>query len=68
MDKETKASFARIESQLERLSLELCKNSSDISGLKVQAQMGKGALKTILFLGALVAIVLSVIKIGENTW
>ena len=66
MDKDTREAFVRVEKSLEKLTEALSKNSSDISALKVQANMGKGALRTILFLGSLVAIVLSVMKIGES--
>tara|TARA_R100001244_G_scaffold35199_1_gene32318 strand:- start:3134 stop:3337 length:204 start_codon:yes stop_codon:yes gene_type:complete len=66
MDFDTRECFNRIEKQLERLTIEVCQNSKDIAELKATANMGKGALRVILFFGSLVAIVLSVIKVGEN--
>ena len=66
MDKDTREAFVRVEKSLEKLTDALSKNSADISALKVQANMGKGALRTILFLGSLIAIVVAVLKIGES--
>ena len=68
MDKDTREAFIRVEKSLEKLTEALTKNSSDISELKAQANMGKGALRVILFFGSLVAIVVSVIKVGESIW
>ena len=66
MDKDTKEAFTRIEQRLDTLTLEVKQNSKDITKLEAQANMGKGAFKVILFFGSLVAIVVSVIKVGES--
>ena len=66
MDYDTREAFTRIEQQLEKLTKEVQQNSRDIAKLEAQANMGKGAFKVILFFGSLVAIVVSVIKVGEN--
>ena len=66
MDNDTKECFLRIEKQLEKITTEVQQNSKDIAELKAQANMGKGALRVILFFGSLVAIVVSVIKVGES--
>ena len=66
MDNDTREAFTRIGQQLERLTLEVKQNSKDIAKLEAQANMGRGALRVILFFGSLVAIVVSVIKVGES--
>ena len=66
MDNDTREAFTRIEQRLDTLTVEVKQNSKDITELKAQANMGKGALRVILFFGSLVAIVVSVIKVGES--
>lgn len=66
MDNDTREAFTRIEQRLDTLTVEVKQNSKDITKLEAQANMGKGAFKVILFFGSLVAIVVSVIKVGES--
>ena len=66
MDNDTREAFTRIEQRLDTQNVEVKQNSKDITKLEAQANMGKGAFKVILFFGSLVAIVVSVIKVGEN--
>ena len=55
----TSTCLALIQSKLERIHEDVSKNSEDIISLKEQVAMGKGGLRAIFIVGALIGLILT---------
>lgn len=59
----TAINLQHINEKLEHIHKDLEQNSKDISQLKQQVAMGKGGLKVIFYVGALVTAIIGIIKL-----
>ena len=55
----TSTCLALIQSKLDRIHEDVAKNSEDIISLKEQVAMGKGGLRAIFIVGALIGLILT---------
>ena len=59
----TSVTLQHINEKLDHIHKDLEQNSKDISQLKQQVAMGKGGLKVIFYVGALVTAIIGIIKL-----
>lgn len=59
----TAVSLQHINEKLDHIHKDLEKNTKDISELKQQVAMGKGGLKVIFYVGALVTAIIGILKL-----
>tara|TARA_R100000935_G_scaffold18587_1_gene35941 strand:- start:69 stop:275 length:207 start_codon:yes stop_codon:yes gene_type:complete len=62
----TEQCLARLESKLEHIHKDVEQNSIDIKELQQQVSMGKGAVKTLVWLGSVLGIIAGIAKYGGN--
>ena len=62
----TSTCLALIQSKLDRIHEDVAKNSEDIISLKEQVAMGKGGLRAIFIVGALIGLILTSFKLFKE--
>lgn len=61
----TSVTLQHINEKLDHIHKDLEQNSKDISQLKQQVAMGKGGLKVIFYVGALVTAIIGILKLAK---
>ena len=61
----TSVTLKHISEKLDHIHKDVEKNTRDIVALKQQVAMGKGGIKVILYIGAIVSIIIGALKIGK---
>jgi hypothetical protein len=59
------ASLKHINEKLDHIHKDIDRNTKDIVELKQQVAMGKGGIKVIFYIGAIVSIIIGALKIGK---
>ena len=58
-------SLKHINEKLDHIHKDIDRNTKDIVELKQQVAMGKGGIKVIFYIGAIVSIIIGALKIGK---
>jgi|TARA_X000001388_G_C2218741_1_gene118345 hypothetical protein len=61
----TSVTLKHISEKLDHIHKDVEQNTRDIVALKQQVAMGKGGLKVIFYIGAVISIILGALKIGK---
>jgi len=61
-----KECLARLEEKLDHIHKDVEKNAKEISDLKAQVNMGKGAVKALIWLGSIITVILGFFKYGDG--
>ena len=61
----TSVTLKHISEKLDHIHKDVEKNTRDIVALKQQVAMGKGGIKVIFYIGAIVSIIIGALKIGK---
>ncbi len=61
----TSVTLRHISEKLDHIHKDVEQNTKDIVALKQQVAMGKGGIKVIFYIGALVSIIIGALKIGK---
>tara|TARA_R110000824_G_scaffold40242_1_gene120848 strand:- start:1281 stop:1487 length:207 start_codon:yes stop_codon:yes gene_type:complete len=57
--------LAKITTKLERIHEDVATNSQDINSLKQEMSFGKGAVKSVVWIGSVIAVLFGLIKLFE---
>lgn len=60
-----KECLLRLEEKLDRVQNSVEKNAKEISDLKATVNMGKGAVKALIFVGSIITVILGFFKYGD---
>ena len=66
MASKTEQCLLRLEVKLKHIHKDVEENSKDIKELQQQVNMGKGAVKLLIWLGSILGIMLGLFKFGGN--
>lgn len=61
-----KECLLRLEEKLDQVQKSVEKNAKEISDLKATVNMGKGAVKALVWIGSIITAIIGAVKIGEN--
>ena len=61
----TSVTLKHISEKLDHIHKDIDRNTKDIVELKQQVAMGKGGIKVIFYIGAIVSIIIGALKIGK---
>ena len=67
MASKTEQCLARLEEKLDHVHKDVEQNSKDIKELQENISMGKGAVKTLVWIGSVAGVILGLLKYGGNT-
>jgi peptidoglycan hydrolase CwlO-like protein len=67
MASKTEQCLARLEEKLDHVHKDVEQNSKDIKELQENISMGKGAVKTLVWIGSIAGVILGLLKYGGNT-
>ena len=67
MATKTEQCLARLEEKLDHVHKDVEQNSKDIKELQENISMGKGAVKTLVWIGSIAGVILGLVKYGGNT-
>jgi len=68
MTSSEKECLLRLEEKLDQVQKSVEKNAKEISDLKATVNMGKGAVKALVWIGSIITAIIGAVKIGENVW
>jgi len=66
MASKTEQCLARLEEKLDHVHKDVEQNSKDIKELQENISMGKGAVKTLVWIGSIAGVILGLLKYGGN--
>lgn len=66
MTKQEKECLNRLEEKLDHIHKDVEKNAKEISRLKADINMGKGAVKTLMWVGSILVILFGIFNWGMN--
>ena len=66
MASKTEQCLARLEEKLDHVHKDVEENSRDIKELQANISMGKGAVKTLVWIGSIAGVILGLLKYGGN--
>jgi len=67
MASKTEQCLARLEEKLDHVHKDVEQNSKDIKELQENISMGKGAVKTLVWIGSIAGVILGLLKYGGNS-
>ena len=67
MTKQERDCLIRLESKLQDIHQDVERNAKEISKLKAEVNMGKGAVKALVFVGSVLTLLIGIFKWGINT-
>ena len=67
MASKTEQCLARLEEKLDHVHKDVEQNSKDIKELQENISMGKGAVKTLVWIGSVAGVILGLLKYGGNS-
>tara|TARA_R100000734_G_C3264664_1_gene62323 strand:+ start:437 stop:634 length:198 start_codon:yes stop_codon:yes gene_type:complete len=65
MTSSEKECLLRLEEKLDQVQKSVEKNAKEISDLKATVNMGKGAVKALVFVGSIITVILGFFKYGD---
>jgi peptidoglycan hydrolase CwlO-like protein len=66
MANETEKCLLRIEEKIEHIHKDVEQNSRDIDDLKKQVNMGRGSIKTLIWIGSICGVIAGLFKYGDG--
>ena len=66
MASKTEQCLIRMEEKLDHIHKDVEQNSKDIEELKKVVNIGKGSVKTLVWLGSIAGVILGILKYGGN--
>ncbi len=68
MTSSEKECLGRLEEKLDHIHKDVEKNAKEISDLKAQVNMGKGAVKALIWVASIITLILGFFKYGDGLW
>jgi len=68
MTKSEKECLLRLEEKLDQVQKSVEKNAKEISDLKATVNMGKGAVKALVWIGSSLTVIAGLFKYGDGIW
>ena len=68
MTEQERQCLLRLEEKLDHIHKDVEKNAKEISDLKAQVNMGKGAVKALVWVGSILTILFGIFNWGINKW
>ena len=66
MASKTEQCLARLEEKLDHVHKDVEQNSKDIDDLKKQVNMGRGSIKTLIWIGSICGVIAGLFKYGDG--
>jgi hypothetical protein len=66
MASKTEQTLIRMEEKLDHIHKDVEQNSKDIEELKKVVNIGKGSVKTLVWIGSIAGVILGILKYGGN--
>jgi len=66
MASKTEQCLIRMEEKLDHIHKDVEQNSKDIEELKKEVNIGKGSVKTLVWIGSIAGVILGILKYGGN--
>ena len=68
MTSSEKECLLRLEEKLDQVQKSVEKNAKEISDLKATVNMGKGAVKALIWIGSSLTVIAGLFKYGDGIW
>ena len=68
MTKSEEECLLRVEEKLDQVQKSVEKNAKEISDLKATVNMGKGAVKALVWIGSSLTVIAGLFKYGDGIW
>ena len=68
MTSSEKECLLRLEEKLDQVQKSVEKNAKEISDLKATVNMGKGAVKALIWIGSSLTVIAGLFKYGDGLW
>lgn len=68
MTEQERQCLSRLEEKLDHIHKDVEKNAKEIADLKATVNMGKGAVKALIWVGSLITVILGFFKYGDGIW
>ena len=68
MTSSEKECLLRLEEKLDQVQKSVEKNANEISDLKATVNMGKGAVKALIWIGSSLTVIAGLFKYGDGIW
>ena len=63
-----KECLLRLEEKLDQVQKAVEKNAKEVSDLKATVNMGKGAVKALVWIGSIITVIAGFFKYGDGIW